>query len=63
MDFNWTEEQRLWRRAVRDFAQKEIAPHVREMDTTERIPPEIIRGMAEMGLLAHLWERSTAAQG
>ncbi len=52
MDFGWTEEQRLWRRAVRDFAQKEIAPRVREIDTTERIPPEIIKGMAEMGLLA-----------
>jgi acyl-CoA dehydrogenase len=54
MDFSWTEEQRLWRRAVRDFAQNEIAPRVREIDTTERIPLEIIRGMAEMGLLAPL---------
>jgi acyl-CoA dehydrogenase len=54
MDFGWTEEQRLWRRAVRDFAQKEIAPRVREIDTTERIPPEIVEGMAEMGLLAPL---------
>jgi len=54
MDFGWTEEQRLWRRAVRDFAQKEITPRVREMDTTERIPPEIVKGMAEMGLLAPL---------
>jgi acyl-CoA dehydrogenase len=54
MDFGWTEEQRLWRRAVRDFAQQEIAPRVREIDTTERIPPEIIKGMAEMGLLTPL---------
>ena len=54
MDFAWTEEQRLWQRAVRDFAQKEIAPRVREIDQTERIPPEIIKGMAEMGLLAPL---------
>jgi len=54
MDFGWTEEQRLWRRAVRDFAQSEIAPRVREIDTTERIPPEIVKGMAEMGLLAPL---------
>jgi len=52
MDFALTEEQRLWQQAVRDFAQKEIAPRVREIDTTERIPPEIIKGMAEMGLLA-----------
>jgi acyl-CoA dehydrogenase len=44
----------MWQRAVRDFAQKEIAPRVREIDTTERIPPEIIRGMADMGLLAPL---------
>jgi acyl-CoA dehydrogenase len=54
MDFALTEEQRLWQRAVRDFAQKEITPRVREMDTTGRIPPEIIKGMAEMGLLAPL---------
>jgi acyl-CoA dehydrogenase len=52
VDFSWTEEQRLWRRAVRDFAQNEIAPRVREIDTEERIPRVIIEGMAEMGLLA-----------
>jgi acyl-CoA dehydrogenase len=52
VEFSWTEEQRLWRRAVRDFAQHEIAPRVREIDTEERIPRDIIEGMAEMGLLA-----------
>ena len=52
MDFSWTDEQRLWRRAVRDFAQNEIAPHVREIDEEERIPRGIIDGMAEVGLLA-----------
>jgi acyl-CoA dehydrogenase len=52
MDFGWNEEQRLWRQAVRDFAQKEIAPRVREIDTQGRIPPEIIKGMAALGLLA-----------
>ncbi len=54
MNFALTEEQRMWQRAVRDFAQKEIAPRVREIDQTERIPPEIIKGMGEMGLLAPL---------
>jgi acyl-CoA dehydrogenase len=52
MHFGWNEEQRLWRQAVRDFAQKEIAPRVREIDTEERIPPEIIKGMVRLGLLA-----------
>ena len=48
MDLGGTEEQRLWRRAVRDFAQEGIAPRVREIDTTECIPPEIIKGMAKL---------------
>ena len=26
MEFGWTEEQTMWRKAVRDFAQKKIAP-------------------------------------
>ncbi len=52
MDFGWTDEQRLWRRAVRDFAQNEIAPRVREIDEEEFIPWEIVKGMADMGLLA-----------
>jgi hypothetical protein len=33
---------------VRDFAQKEIAPRSREIDTGERIPQEIIKGMADL---------------
>ncbi len=52
MDFGWTEEQEMWRKAVRDFAQKEIKPIVREMDTAGRIPEHIIKGMAKLGLLA-----------
>jgi acyl-CoA dehydrogenase len=63
MDFSWNEEQRLWRHAVRDFAQKEIAPRVREIDSTERIPPEIIQGMAGLGLLAPLCSEEYGGAG
>ena len=52
MDFNWTEEQDIWRKTVRDFAQKKIKPRVREIDTTKKIPIDIIEGMAKLGLLA-----------
>ncbi len=52
MDFAFNEEQQMWRQAVRDFAQKEITPRVREMDTGGKIPAEIIKGMADLGLLA-----------
>jgi len=63
MDFGWSEEQRLWRRAVRDFAQKEIAPRVREIDSEERIPPEIIKGLARMGLLAPVGSEEYGSAG
>jgi len=52
MDFGWTEEQEIWRRTVRDFAQKKIKPRVREIDTNKKIPGEIIKDMAKLGLLA-----------
>jgi len=52
MDFSWTEEQEIWRITVRDFAQKKIKPKVREIDTNKKIPQEIIKDMAKLGLLA-----------
>jgi acyl-CoA dehydrogenase len=52
MEFAWNAEQEMWRRAVRDFAQNEIKPRVREYDSSGEIPADLIRGMAQMGLLA-----------
>ena len=36
MDFELTEEQKLTRQAVRDFAEREIAPVAKELDEKER---------------------------
>jgi len=52
MDFGWTQEQEMWRRSVREFAQEKIAPRVREIDSSGKIPRDIINGMADLGLLA-----------
>ena len=52
MDFSWTSEQEMWRKAVRDFAQQQVTPRVREYDTSGEIPADLIQGMAQMGLLA-----------
>ena len=52
MDFSWTEEQEIWRRTVRDFAEKKIKPRVREIDSNKKIPEDIIRDMGQLGLLA-----------
>ncbi len=63
MDFGWTEEQQMWRKAVRDFAQKKIAPRVREIDTNHHIPEDIIKGMADMGLWAPTVSEKYGGQG
>jgi len=52
MDFSFTNEQELWRKTVREFAQKKIKPRVREIDTNKKIPEEIIKEMGKLGLLA-----------
>jgi acyl-CoA dehydrogenase len=50
MDFNFTPEQELLRKTVREFCKKEIAPHSREMERQARMPESIISGLTKMGL-------------
>ncbi|MBN2065383.1 MAG: acyl-CoA/acyl-ACP dehydrogenase, partial [Candidatus Thermoplasmatota archaeon] len=52
MDFSWSEEQELWRKTVRNFAQEKIKPRIREIDTCKKIPEELIWEMGQLGLLA-----------
>jgi glutaryl-CoA dehydrogenase (non-decarboxylating) len=51
MDFGLTDEQRGYQALVRDFARKEVAPHVRDYDREERYPVEIVRKMAALGFV------------
>jgi acyl-CoA dehydrogenase len=52
IDFSFTEEQELFRKAVREWCQKNLPiEKVREMDTKGEIPKEIVKGMADLGLL------------
>jgi butyryl-CoA dehydrogenase len=46
-----TEEHKMLREMVRDFAQNRIKPQAAEIDETERFPEEIIAEMAELGLM------------
>jgi len=52
MDFDLTEEQRLVRRTVREFAEKEILPHVEEHERQSRYPIELIRKLVPLGYIA-----------
>lgn len=51
MDFTLTEEQQLLKQSIRNFAQKEIAPRIKEYDEKGEWPVEIQKKLAEMGLL------------
>jgi short/branched chain acyl-CoA dehydrogenase len=51
LNFDLTEEQNLTRQAVRDFAEKEIAPVVDDLDGKEEFSVELTRKMGELGLL------------
>jgi alkylation response protein AidB-like acyl-CoA dehydrogenase len=51
MDFRLSEEQDLLRRSVREFAETEIRPHVREWDQEQHFPIELMPKLAALGLL------------
>ncbi|HJR09624.1 MAG TPA: acyl-CoA dehydrogenase [Pyrinomonadaceae bacterium] len=51
MDFELNDEQRQVRMSVREFAEGEIAPHVREWDEKQHFPVELLPKLAELGLM------------
>jgi alkylation response protein AidB-like acyl-CoA dehydrogenase len=51
MDWQLTDEQRALKETVREFAEKEILPHVREWDEQARFHAELIPQMGELGVL------------
>jgi len=51
MDFRPTDEQELLRRTVREFAETEIRPHVREWDQEQKFSADLMPKLASLGLL------------
>jgi alkylation response protein AidB-like acyl-CoA dehydrogenase len=51
MDFRLTDEQQLLQRSVREFAENEIGPHVREWDAEQHFPSEIVPKLGALGLM------------
>ncbi|MDP2209956.1 MAG: acyl-CoA dehydrogenase family protein [Bacteroidota bacterium] len=50
-EFNFSEEQLMLRDMVREFTNNEIKPIASKIDQDERIPPELIKKIADLGLL------------
>ena len=51
MDFELSDEQRLLRDTVRDFARREVAPRAEELDRTKSFPYELVAAMGGLGLM------------
>ena len=52
LDFSFTEEQELFRNALREWCLKNLPlEKIRQMDSEGEIPKEILKSMADMGLL------------
>jgi len=51
MDFALNEEQEMFRKTIREFAEKEIMPRAQEIDQKGEFPWDIIRKMADLGLM------------
>jgi short-chain 2-methylacyl-CoA dehydrogenase len=63
MNFDLTDEQEEFRRAVRAFAEEVIAPRAEEMDRKEELPMDIVKQMAEMGLFGLPFPEEYGGQG
>ena len=51
MKFELTEEQRLFREMVRDFAAREVAPLAKQVDEEGIFPQKTVKLMGELGLM------------
>ena len=63
MDFRLTEEQQLLRRTVREFADAEIRPHVREWDEAQHFPVELVPKLGALGLMGIQWPEEYGGAG
>jgi short-chain 2-methylacyl-CoA dehydrogenase len=63
MDFEFTQEQKDFRSAVREFADEVIAPRAEEMDERQELPMDLVKQMGELGLFGLPFPEEYGGQG
>ncbi|HVG29239.1 MAG TPA: acyl-CoA dehydrogenase [Pyrinomonadaceae bacterium] len=63
MNFDLTEEQQQIKASVREFAEGEIAPHVREWDEAQHFPVELVPKLAEQGFMGVIFPEEYGGAG
>jgi alkylation response protein AidB-like acyl-CoA dehydrogenase len=52
IDFTFTEEQEMFRKAAREFAENQVAPFVPEMEETGKVPVALVKALGEAEMMA-----------
>jgi alkylation response protein AidB-like acyl-CoA dehydrogenase len=63
VDFEYTAEQLHLRKAVREFAEAEIAPHVMEWDEAQTFPLEVVRKLGKLGYMGAIFPEDFGGSG
>jgi alkylation response protein AidB-like acyl-CoA dehydrogenase len=63
MDFDLNEEQLQVKMSVREFAEGEIAPHVREWDESQHFPVELMPKLAAQGFMGVIFPEEYGGAG
>jgi alkylation response protein AidB-like acyl-CoA dehydrogenase len=63
VDFDYTPEQVQLRREVREFAAREIAPHVMEWDENQTFPLEVIKKLGALGYMGAIFPEEYGGAG
>jgi len=63
MDFRLTSEHEMVQKMVRDFADKEVAPIIKEADREQEMAPHILPRMGELGILGICIPEGYGGQG
>ena len=63
MDFEYTPEQIQLRKAVREFAEAEIGPHVMEWDEAQQFPHEVVRKLGRLGYMGAIFPEELGGAG
>ena len=61
MDFQLTAEQLQLKKSLREFAEREILPHVMKWDEANHFPLETVKELGRMGVLGMIFPPNTAA--
>ena len=63
MDFQLNDEQQQLRKSVREFAEREIAPHVMQWDESGEFPLDVVKELGRLGLMGIVFPQEYGGAG